>query len=113
MADHTVKLHYRPNPQPNQKPTFTPEPNPIRVRSGETISFQKANDSVPGNIKITFRNPEIFSSGTTDGSQDVRVTGSPIVTTYHCQLLGDDGQPVAESHENQGGDIEPANPPTA
>jgi hypothetical protein len=113
MPDHTVKLHYRPNPSPNRKPIFTPEPNPIQVRRGQTIAFQKADDSVPGKIKITFRNPEIFSTASTDGSREVSVTGLPLVTTYHCQLLGPNDEPLAESEENQGGDIEPANPPSA
>jgi hypothetical protein len=113
MPHHRVKLHYRPNPVPNGRPLFQPEPNPIFVRHNETIAFQKADDSVPGTIRITFNHPEIFSVPATDGSGDVKVTGLPINTTYHCELLAPDGTPLAESNEGQGGEIMPDNPPSA
>ncbi|HEY2012612.1 MAG TPA: hypothetical protein VGH38_03875 [Bryobacteraceae bacterium] len=115
MPDHVVKLHYTKNPDPNGKPLFKPEPQTIFVKTGHTISFQKADESVPGSIRITFQSPEIFSAPETDGSMDVKVTGTPITTTYHCELIGLDGTSVAHSNEKTGGggDIKPDPPPSS
>ena len=115
MADHNVTLHYTPNPDPTKKPLFRPDPQTIFVKHGHTIRFKKSDESLPGSIHITFRNPEIFSDAATDGSRDVRVTGVPFPTTYHCQLLGPNGAPLADSDEDPdgGGDIMPDPPPSA
>lgn len=107
MADFDVTLHYLPNPDPNGKPLFHPDPNPIKVKRNQTISFKKSSTSVPGTIKVTFHNPGLFSPLSTDGSTVVTVTGDPVVTTYHCALLDDQGHPIAESASGAGGDIIP------
>ncbi len=106
MPHIDVKLHYSPNPA--GKPTFTPVTNPILIQTGQTISFGKTDDSVPGRILITFRHPEIFSAPSCGETGHVTVVGKPIKTTYHCQLIGPDGHAIAESHE-QGGDMLPDN----
>jgi hypothetical protein len=113
MADHPVKLHYTKNPDPSKKPLFRPEPRTIFVQTGQTIAFQKTDESLPGTIHITFHNPEIFSVPHTDGSSEVHVTGTPKPTTYHCQLLDDHGNSLADSDEdpNGGGEIQPGPPP--
>jgi hypothetical protein len=112
MPHIDVKLHYSPNPDPAGKPLFAPVTNPIFIQTGQTISFAKSDDSVPGRILITFRHPELFSAPSADGTGHVTVVGTPIRTTYHCQLIGPDGHAIAESHE-QGGDMLPENPPIA
>src|SRR3954447_24246996 len=106
MADHNVTLHYLPNPDPTRRPLFQAEPNPLRVKKHHTISFRKANNSLPGNIQITFHNPGLFNVNVSDGTQDVTVVGDPIATTYHCALIGPNGQTLAESNET-GGDSLP------
>ena len=115
MADHPVKLHYTQSSNPAEKPLFRPQPRQIFVKAGQTIAFQKANDSVPGTIHITFQDPEFFSVPDTDGSSDVLVTGTPTPTTYHCQLRGPNGQALADSSEDPegGGEILPDPPPSA
>ena len=115
MPDFVVKLHYTKNPDPSKKPLFRPDPQTIFVKKGQTIAFRKADDSLPGTIHISFHNPEIFSVAETDGSGEVEVTGAPIPTSYHCQLLGADRVSLAESNADPGGggDIMPDPPPSA
>jgi hypothetical protein len=110
MPDHVVTLHYTPNPDPARKPLFQPQPNPIFVKHYHTIAFRKADDSVAGTIHIAFHNPAMFSSPTNNGTGEVQVTGTPVATTYHCQLLGPNGVTIAESSEHEGGDIVPDPP---
>jgi len=106
MADHNVTLHYSQNPDPTKRPLFQAEPNPLRVKKNHTISFKKADSSLPGSIRITFQNPGLFNVGATDGTNDVTVVRDPVQTTYHCALIGANGQTIAESNET-GGEILP------
>jgi hypothetical protein len=111
MAQHNVKLNYTPT-------GFTPDPNPIKVRKDQTISFQLGQGPKNGKVRITFAQPQFFSTArphfqqtgrVDDGDGDVRVVadlpkGSRI--TYHCELLVDDVV-LAQSQENAGGDVQP------
>jgi len=106
MADHNVTLHYLPNPDPTRRPLFQAEPNPLRVKKHHTISFKKANNSLPGTIQIKFHNPGLFDVNVSDGTRDVTVVGDPIATTYHCSLVDAAGNTLAESNET-GGEILP------
>ena len=104
MADHTVQLNYANN-------SFTPTPNPIKVRPGQTISFQLGAGPANGKLRITFRDPQFFSAAQFQhGDGDIRVTAKPAPTTYHCELLVD-GLVVAQSREHAGGDIVPDHTP--
>jgi hypothetical protein len=100
MPDHTVRLNYANN-------NFTPSPNPIVVRPGHTIHFELGTGPADGTVRVTFHNPEFFSSPRfLSGDNAIRVTGNPHPTTYHCELLVN-GQVVAQSNENAGGDVVP------
>jgi len=100
MPDHTVLLNYN-------GATFTPAPNPIRVKAGQTIHFRLGEGPAGGQIRITFNNPAFFSAPAFHtGDPDIRVAAAPAATTYHCELLLN-GQLVAQSSEGAGGDIVP------
>lgn len=100
MANHTVQLNYA-------SLGFTPNPNPIQVQVGDTISFRLGNGPANGKIRITFKHPEFFSAAQfLDGDSDIHVTKNLTPTTYHCELLLD-GQVVAQSKKGAGGDIVP------
>lgn len=106
MADHHVNLKYTPDPKnPNAEPLFEADPPKIAVKKGQTISFAKADGSVPGTIRVTFHNTGMFTPLQTDGTKDVTVTAEPVETTYHCELL-DGGKTIAQSREH-GGDVVP------
>ena len=105
MPHHTVTLNYGAN-------GFKASPDPVRVRQGDTISFQLGVAPPNSKLKIKMRDPDFFSAGAVDNSAariEVRRAAS---TKYHCQLLDSQNNPLAESQENApggsaGGGIEP------
>ena len=100
MADHTVTLNYDTN-------GFKADPAKIAVKPGQTIHFKLGTGPANGTVKVTFKDPQFFSAGHfQSGDSDIRVTGKPTPTTYHCELLVA-GDVVAQSAENAGGDIVP------
>ena len=108
MADHDVTLKYAPN-------GFQATPQSIRVRPGQTISFKLADNSIGGKFRIKFADRQFFATPKAHFAQDgvlhqgdgeVRVANALSGrTTYHCELLDDQGHVIAQSSENQGGDI--------
>jgi hypothetical protein len=119
MADHNVKMNYAGtgNPPPNDV-QFTPDTNPIPVRPGQTIAFQMGVGPPNGKIRLTFADPQFFSTADpdfpqtgqfNDGDGDVHVIAAIPPgnrTTYHCELLVD-GVVKAQSQENAGGEVVP------
>ena len=100
MSDHTVTLNYSDS-------GFTASPSKIAVKPGHTIHFKLGVGPADGQIRVTFKDPQFFSAGRFNtGDADIRVTGKPTPTTYHCELLLN-GQAIAQSAENAGGDIVP------
>jgi len=122
MADHNVRLNYAPTGQPPPNDiTFAPDAanNPIRVRLGHTISFRLGVGPPNGKVRVTFAQPQFFSTAkpdfqqtgrVDDGDGDVRVIAAlppGSRTTYHCELLVN-GVVTAQSQENAGGEVVPA-----
>ena len=100
MAHHTVTLNYQSG--------FQADPDPVRVRQGDTLSFQLG--AVPPNSKFTVKmqDPNLFSTGGVHDSQTKVEVRRAVSTKYHCQLLDHNGKVVAESSEHKpGGGIEP------
>jgi hypothetical protein len=113
MADHDVVLMY------GENNSFQASPERIAVRQGETIGFALAPGSLTGTIRITFHDRHFFKTGKPEfhdtgvfhsGDGDVTVA-APLAgrTTYHCELLSDDGRVIGHSHERVGGECVPAN----
>ena len=110
MADHDVSLMYT-------KTGFQATPETIKVRPGQTIAFALAPGSMSGTIRIKFADRKFFGASTPHfqedgvfhgGEGDIRVTARPSArTTYHCELLDEQGKVIAQSKENQGGAILP------
>lgn len=83
MRDHTVHLHYGPN--------GLDAPQRIKIKHNQTIAFELAPPIQGGKLKITFRNPELFSAAHfQEGDQDIKVTGTPFHTFYKCELFVSD-----------------------
>ena len=100
MSDHTVTLNYANN-------GFTASPSKIAVKPGHTIHFKLGTGPANGKVRVTFKDPQFFSAARfNSGDPDIRVTGNPTPTTYHCELLVN-GETVAQSSENAGGDVVP------
>ena len=105
MPHHTVILNYSTN-------GFKPNPDPLRVRQGDTISFQLGVAPPNSKLKIKMRDPDFFSAGVVDNSQTRIEVLRAASTKYHCQLLDGQGKQLADSQENTpggsaGGGIEP------
>src|SRR2546425_198288 len=106
MAHHEITLNYVPGPNPGDEAQFRPDQNPIAPRQGDTISFTLGAGPANGRIRVTFAAPNRFSAPRFNhGDAPVTVAHSiASPTTYHCELLVN-GNVVASSHENAGGDI--------
>ena len=107
MAHQEITLNYIPGLKPTDEGDVKPERNPIVAGKGDTIVFKKGTGPADGKVRVTFKEPSRFSTGTfNDGDQPVTVQNMTSPTTYHCELLVN-GKPVASSKENAGGDIVP------
>jgi hypothetical protein len=133
MADKNVKLNYVPVPgMPANTASLTdqggnqetahfvadPASTPLKVRGGQTISFQLGSAPPHGKIRIKFAEPRFFSTSRKqfkldgiheDADGDVKVEHDlppGTRTSYHCMLFVD-GHLTAESREGNGGDVVP------
>ena len=110
MPNHDVTLMYAPN-------NFLATPQTIRVKAGDTIAFHLAPNSMFGTIRVRFHDRQFFATPRAQFANDgvfhqgegtIRVAQRPAArTTYHCELLDTAGNVIAQSNENQGGDILP------
>ncbi|MDQ6700332.1 MAG: hypothetical protein M3Z36_09110 [Acidobacteriota bacterium] len=105
MPHHTVTLNYGSN-------GFKASPDPVRVRPGDTISFQLEAAPPKSKLKVKMHDPAFFSAGEVDNSQARIEVLRAASTKYHCQLFDSHGKQLGESHENTpggstGGGIEP------
>ena|SRR5215471_3916173 len=106
MADHNVKLTYSPS-------GFNADPFQVRVKPGHTIAFHLGPGSPNGTFRVTFRDRQFFSGPDGNfaltgvvhqGAGDVKVVAALSgPTTYHCELVDQQGNVIAQSNENQGG----------
>jgi hypothetical protein len=110
MPNHDVTLMYATN-------SFEATPPSISVRPGDTITFHLAPNSMPGTIRVRFRDRQFFSTQQAHFAADgIFRQGDGVVhvshalsapTTYHCELVDANGNVLAQSHE-AGGDVIPA-----
>jgi len=90
-------------------------PPVIQVSPGQVIRFTRS-DSLPGTLRITFKDKDFFSCNNPhfhvdgafhEGDGEVKVTSIPRRTTYACDLLDADGNRIGGSREDGGGAVEP------
>lgn len=86
---------------------FKPDPDPVLVREGDTISF--ALGVAPPNSKFKIKmDPDLFSVGEVHDKHTRVEVLRAASTTYHCQLLDQHDRVLDESTEKRpGGGIEP------
>jgi len=96
MATHTVTLTYGPN-------GFQPDPDPLLVKSGDTISFQLGVAPPSCTFKITMNDPRYFSAAEASNSSPSLTVVAAAVTTYGCQLLDAGGNLLSGSGQPGGG----------
>ena len=99
MAHHTLTLNYDPA-------GFRPDPDPVLVKAGDTISFQLSNAPPGSNFKITMNQPGGFQPAEVTDSNTTITVVEAAITTYTCELSGAAG-PIFSSSKGQGGHVRP------
>src|SRR5947208_2579480 len=102
---HPVILNYAANAVANAGDVgdVHPDPDPVKVRDGHTISFKMGTGPPEGKVRVSFTDPQFFSvAHFNEGDANVRVTALPTPTTYLCELLVN-GEVVASSKGRTGG----------
>jgi hypothetical protein len=110
MADHNVTLNYGPG-------GFQPDLDPILVKRGQTIAFRLGQAPSGAKMRLTFHDRHFFATSHPEfaqagvfhqGDGDVRIIAALSgPTQYHCELLNENGNVIAQSTENRGGGIIP------
>jgi hypothetical protein len=93
----------------SSEPVVIVDPAVIQVSPGQSIHFIRAGNA-PGRMRVTFQDKDfvdcrdgIFQEG--DG--DVTVKDITRRTTFLCELLDANGNPIARSPVNGGGTADP------
>jgi len=106
MPHHTVTVNYN-----NKTHGFKADPDPLRIKDTDTVSFKVAGAPADTTFKITMNEPQLFSAAEVNDSETSVSLIEPIKikTTYHCRLFDSKGAILAESSEHQpGGGMVPA-----
>jgi len=106
MAKVHVIVEYR-RPVPGGKVQVFVRPSVTKVNQGDEVQF--ARQGVPGRMRITLKEPHLFSKGVLDGEGSITVDVKlPARTTYRCELFDNGGNLLGSADGDEGGAFEPA-----
>jgi hypothetical protein len=82
------------------------KPKVARVNQGDVVQFTR--EGMPGRMRITLKEPHLFSRGVLDGDGSISVAVTLRArTTYRCELFDNAGNLLGSADGDEGGAFEP------
>jgi hypothetical protein len=104
MAKIQVTVNYN-RSVPSGKVQVVVTPRVAKVNKGDEVQFTR--NGMPGRMRITFKEPHLFSRGVLDGDGSITVAVKLSArTTYRCELFDNVGNPLGSADGDEGGAFE-------